>query len=113
VQLYYLASTIKVHIRGLRGTRLLKCLSLEASSASSAPGHVRLQAIANFQAVNILRIAPQPSTVSQCSDKSVTPARIDHFFDLLAQRGNELVECGSCRRILPNTCVKQVLASQS
>jgi hypothetical protein len=50
----------------------------EASSASSAPGHVRPQSIASFQAVNILRTAPhQPSTVSECSDKSVTPARID------------------------------------
>jgi hypothetical protein len=102
-------------LRGLRGTGFLKCLSHEASSASSAPGHVCLQAIASVQAVNILRIAaPQPSIVSECSDKSVTPARIDRFFfDLLAQRGNELVEHGSCRGVLPNTCVKQVLVSQS
>jgi hypothetical protein len=79
------------------------------------PSHVRLQAIASFQAVNILRTVPRwLSTVSEFSDKSVTSARIDHFFfDLLAQRGNELVERGSYRRVLPNTCVKQVLVSQS
>ena len=107
VQLYHLTSTIKVRIQGLRGTRLLKCLSHEASSASSAPVHVRLQAIAGFQAVNVLRIAPhQPSALSQCSDKFMTPARIDQPFDLLAQRGNEFVEHDGCGRVLPNTCVE-------